>query len=76
MKIRTSAFPVGVGSFSRAAASPWRSKRWLDKPLPTARTFGRRLLAAAEPALAPLYWAALSAKSTLEDERANREAQP
>ncbi len=61
-----------MSSYSRGAAGFFRSCAFLDKPLPVARTF-TRLLAAAEPALAPLYWAALAAKSSLDDERANRE---
>ena len=76
MKIRTSARHHDAGAYSRNASSFFQSSAFLDKPLPTARTIGRHLLAAAEPALAPLYWAALTAKSALEDERANREARP
>ena len=35
---------------------------------------GLQLLAALEPLMAALYWPCLSAKSVLEDERANQES--
>ena len=65
--------PSGASSDSRANAGVFGSRRWLDKPLPVARNLTRRMLAAAEPALSPIYWAALAAKSSLEDQQANRE---
>ena len=73
MKIKSTVTAHAVGNYSRHSASPWTSRAWLDKPLPLARHIGQRLLAAAEPALAPIYWATLKAKSKLDDERANRE---
>ncbi len=76
MPTKTFASRRGASNYSRSAAGFFNSRAWLDKPLPVARTIGRHLLAAVEPALARIYWASLSAKSTLEDERANREAQP
>ena len=73
MKYSRPATVPAVGSFSRQAAGVFGSRAWLDKPLPTARTFARCILAAAEPTLGALYWPCLQAKDARETERANGE---
>ena len=74
MHHQTPSTPRGVGNYSRRAATPWTSRAFLDRPFPLARAITRRILAAAEPTLAAIYWPALQAKSALEDERVNAEA--
>ncbi len=73
MKYTQRATVPAVSSGTRQAAGFFGSRAWLDKPLPTARVFTQRILAAAEPTLAALYWPCVQAKDARDTERANRE---